>query len=405
MSMSSGFAVLLIAAAAGQPSVLRWEDVANALERHPALQVAASEVEAGSAAVAEARQFPNPSASAQLGRSEGTDEPVDDRVWGVEVSFPIPRPGERGGEIAEAEAAREAAASEAAALRLEVERDVAETFWHLVHDQARLAWLEESLGQLTELVDVARVRVEMGEARPLELDRIEIERARTVAERAEVIEEESAHRGLLRVWLGSDLPEAFRAEGELENLPPLPPLEEAVARAGDRHPLLAAEEGHARAALARLRAQRAARLPGIALGAFWERELDARTWGGAIELSLPLGNRNGGGIARARAGARTAALRQELRAAEIEAAVREAHARASAAYAKARSFREVILPKARSTTSALERMYQVGEIDVMDVLDARRSRIEIETELLQAFLDSRVAALRLFALTGAMDHD
>ncbi len=40
-----------------------------------------------------------------------------------------------------------------------------------------------------------------------------------------------------------------------------------------------------------------------------------------------------------------------------------------------------------------------------DVRLARRGRIEIESQLLRAFLNSRVAALRLFALTGEIDHN
>ena len=262
-----------------------------------------------------------------------------------------------------------------------------------------------SLARFDDLVRVARVRVDLGESRPMELGRLEIERARLAAELAEANSEAVVQRRLLRLRLGPGLPEEFRAEGDLESLPPLPSLGRAIELAIARNPHITAAHERARAAAARVRAERAAGLPEVSVGVFREEELDSRTWGAALEMSLPLWNRNGGGVARARAAARTADLRSELSANDLEAAVRATHARASNAYAKARSFQDVIRPKARETTAALEKMYQIGEIGVMDVLDARRSRIEIESELLQALFDSRIAALRLLALTGEIEHE
>jgi cobalt-zinc-cadmium efflux system outer membrane protein len=394
-----------IAGAADEIPTLRWEDVEAALDRHPGARVADREAEVAAGEVAAARQLPNPTVEIGAGRAEALEEEGEADVWEVSVLQPLPWPGPRGGAIAAAEAEREAARAEAAVARRQIQLEMAENFWHLVHDQERLGMLEESLGRLDELVDVARRRVELGEARPMERDRLEIERARMGSRVDEVRAEAGVHRQLLRLWLAPDAPPRFRAEGDLDALPPLPPLDGALGTARSRHPGIAATEHRARAAASRLRAERAARFPELAVGVYREEELDARTWGGAIEVSLPLWSLNRGGIARARAATDAAELRRDLWATELEASVRETHAEATIAYEKVRSLRDVILPKARETTTALEKMYQVGEIDVMDVLDARRSRIEIESELLGALLDSRLAALRLHALTGEIDHD
>jgi cobalt-zinc-cadmium efflux system outer membrane protein len=403
-----GLALSLVAPIGGNADevpVLRWEDVEAALGRHPALRVAAMETAEAEGAVGEARRLPNPTVELGIGRAEGLEEPAEADVWEIAVAQPLPWPGGRGSRIAAAEAEWEAARVDAEAARLEVERAMAETFWTIVHDQERLAMLESSLGRLDELVEVARVRVDLGEARPMERDRLEIERARLGSELTEARARADVRRKILRLRLALEAPEGFRAAGDLGALPALPPVEEAVATALARHPGVAADAARARAAAARLRAERAARFPELAVGAYREEELDARTWGGTLEVTLPLWNRNGGAIARERSAARAAELRRVHRITELEAAVREVHAEASSAYERVRTLRDVVRPKALATTAAVERMYQVGEIDVMNVLDARRGRIEIESQLLQATLNSRVAALRLFALTGETDHD
>jgi outer membrane protein TolC len=393
------------ARAADEIPILRWEDVENALDRHPALRLAVREADEAAAEVTEARQIPNPSLELGVGRAEGLEEPVEANVWEIAISQALPWPGGRGGAIAAVEADRDAAIAEAGALRLAVEREMAETFWHIVHDQARLEVLEESLRQIEELVGVATVRVDLGETRRMELDRLDIERARMDAELAGARSEAAVHRQRLRLWLAPGLPEEFRAEGELGALPRLPRLDQAVERARSRHPEVVAASDRVRAAAARLRSARAARFPELAVRLFREEELDSRTWGGALEATLPFWSRNGGGITKALAAVHAAELRRELRATDLEAAVRATHAEAASAYERARTFRDVIRPKARATTAAVERMYQVGEIDIMNVLDTRRSRIEIESELLRTLLDSRLAALRLFALTGEIEID
>jgi outer membrane protein TolC len=154
-----------------------------------------------------------------------------------------------------------------------------------------------------------------------------------------------------------------------------------------------------------LTAEQWRRLPEIEIGGFYERELDARSYGGAIEIAVPIWNWNSGEVAQARAAKQKAQHGLELKRFEVETALRESHASAVASLEKARSFRDVILPKAAETAAALERMYQVGEVDVMNVLDARRGLIEIEAELLEANLESQLAHLEVIALIGGVNHE
>jgi cobalt-zinc-cadmium efflux system outer membrane protein len=388
-----------------EPVTVGWEEIEQAIDRHPALRVAGSNVDEAAGAVGASRQYPNPVLGVGLGRAEAVEGEEEDRIWELEVSFPILSFGAYRADISAAKAERDAVTSEAAALRLEVIRQLSETFYRIAHDQQRLATLEESGAQLDALIEVARLRVEMGEARPLEPSRLEIERSRVGVEITEARETARMRRSQLNLWLGSALPSAFRVQADLSELPELPRLEEVVAQAVARHPEIHAAANRLRAQSARLKAEQWRRFPEIEVAGFYEKELDARSVGGAVEIAVPLWNWNSGKIAQARAAKVRTQHDQQLKLIEIETAARESHAAAVVALEKSKSFRDVILPKASETTSALERMYQIGEVDVMDVLDARRGLIEIEAELLEANLESQLAYLEMVTLMGGDNHE
>ncbi|MFO7653376.1 MAG: TolC family protein [Candidatus Krumholzibacteriia bacterium] len=380
-------------------AVVRWEDVQRALDAHPALRAALSGTDAAAGAVAEARQYPNPEFGVSLGRSEAVAGGEHAAVHELELSVPLLISGERGSRTAAAAADHQAAQHAVAALRREVVRQLGELFWSAVHDEQHLAALEATREQMTALVQVAHRRVDMGEARPLERDRLEIEAARVELHLEQTAAAARARRQTLALWLG--LPESggLQVAGDLAALPALPSLEAVLSATADQPAVLAAD-AEARAAAARARAARAARFPEIAIGAFHERELDARAYGGRLAVTLPLWNWNGGTIARARAEEVSARHRADLETTAMVARVRQAHARATAAFAGVRTLRDEILPRAASAAAALERMYQVGEVQVIDVLDARRELVAVEAELLESYLAARLAHLELVTLTG-----
>ncbi|MCK4413703.1 MAG: TolC family protein [Candidatus Eisenbacteria sp.] len=384
---------------------VRWEDIERTLESHPALRVAASEVAVAAAEVAASRQYPNPVLSAGLGRAEALEGEENGRTWALEVAIPILSPGVYRGEIAAAEAEHSAVVHDAESERLAVRGQLKGVFWRILHEQQRRAALRASRDHLARLLEVARLRVEMGEARPIEPNRFEIDLARLEVEIQEVIGRLESEKQILSRLMGGRIPEGFRVQGELSDLPALPPLGEVLECAGSRHPSLLASAARVTVAAARRRSAQAERFPEFEIAGFYEQELDARNYGGALQVSLPLWNWNSGVIERARMEQTLTRRRHEQAMIEREAAVRRAYAVAEAALERARQFRERVVPKAAETAAALERMYQVGEVDVLDVLDARRWVIETESELLAAYLNIQLGCLELTTLTGGYDDE
>lgn len=393
------------ASAADETPAVTWDEVKEAARRHPALLAAASEVEEAAGAVRASKQYPNPVLGFAMGQAQAIEGGEEGGIWDLELKLPILPLGVYRGGARAAEAEYDVASYEAEARRREVLRELREEFLRVAHDQERLSALEASAAQLAALVDVARQRVEMGEARPVELTRLEIEAARVDLALEEAREDVRSRKNVLNLWLGSALPRDYRVEADLLDLPDLPPISSAVEAALSGHPGVKSAKQRLRATTARLGAERGARFPTVEVGGFYEEELDARNFGGTLELSVPLWNWNSGGIARAEAAEATARHHRDMRLMEIEASTRESHAAAVSAYARTHGFRDVILPKAVDVADAVERTYQIGEVDVMNVLDARRRLIEIESELLEAYLRSQLAYLQLATLMGEFEDD
>ena len=395
----------VLARAGSEVVTLRWEDIERAVEQHPAMQAAASEADAASAEAAASRQYPNPTFGVGLGRAEAVEGEEEDRVWGLELTLPILSPWAYRSSIAAADAEQGAIAQDAAVVRLEVIEQLKESFWGVVYDQQWLDVVQVSRGQVASLVEVAELRVNMGEARPSEVTRLEIELARLDVEIRRATEEAQARKEILDLLLRSALSVDLRVDGDITVLPDLCSVDDAVTQGLSQHPRLHAANLRIRSSAARLREERAKRLPEFAIGAFYEKELDAKSYGGTVEVSIPLWNWNSAQIARSKAMVKASVWGRDLVRMEMEAAVREAHAAAAAAFGKAQVFREVVLPMAVDVAAALEQMYQVGEEDVMNVLDARRELVEIESELLEVSLESQLAHARLVTLMGGKEHE
>ena len=395
-------AVVVLAAVparAGEDAVLTWADIEKAIDRHPAMGLAQSTVEAAGADISLARQYPNPEVGVSVGKSMA-DAGDEGLVWGIELSIPIESFGSLYNNIQGSKADRDAAQWEARARRLEVTRQLRGLFLGIAVSQQRLAILRDAVQQLEQLTGVARQRVEQGEARPMERTRLEIELHKAQAYLANAEGALSADRQTLNIWLGGHLPGDYQVAANWDQLPLLPPEQETRQRALKQSPLLQASARRIAAGKARLRAEKHQLFPSMSLGAFYERELEGKSFGGTLSINLPVWNWNSGGIAKARAEARAAEYDRELQRRELVAAVLKTRAAAERSFEQVRQYREAIIPKARQSADALQHMYALGEVGIMDLLDARRSLAETEDEMLAGLEESWELYLDLITLMG-----
>ena len=391
-------------ASAQQERKLSWSDIESAIERHPALKLIEGETAAAEAEIGISRQYPNPELGASIGQGRSLDGSETALIWGIELEIPIDAPGAYLNETEAAQAGYQAAKYDASARRLEILRQLKGLFFRIVIGQELLRVQNESLDQVDRLVQVARLRVDQGEARPMEVARLEIEQEKLQADAFAAGKQLAAFRANLNLWLGGKLPDDFEVESDWRTLPDIPDLSVVVENARKRHPSLLAAARRIVASEAQTRAERHRLFPEIKLGGFYDRELDAHNYGGMLTIELPLWNWNRGGIAKARADESATRHRRELAEHELISAIQQAQAAASQAIERARRYAESILPKARHTGEALDAMYRVGETNIIDVLDTRRNLIETETDMLAAFNEGWLAYLDLITLMGG-DHE
>ena len=87
-------------------------------------------------------------------------------------------------------------------------------------------------------------------------------------------------------------------------------------------------------------------------------------------------------------------------AASMSAAVIEAQAACETSVAAATRLRNSILPRAETAASTMEKAYRLGEANLLDVIDARRTLLEARSLYLSALAQAHIDRSRLGALIG-----
>lgn len=129
--------------------------------------------------------------------------------------------------------------------------------------------------------------------------------------------------------------------------------------------------------------------------------VDSHAWVAGASVTLPLFDRNRGGIEEARS--RLAKVSEEQRAAEarLTAALADAYAALATAHDEATALRTSVLPGAQQAFDAVSEGYRLGRFGHLDVLEAQRTLVAAGHQHLQALSAYRKAAASVERLTGA----
>ena len=402
---AAGFILLALlpcaAGGAGDDSIIvTWSDIVAGVERHPLVAAGDGRVAAAKGALAEAGAIPNPSFDAALGRATALEGGESRPAREFEIIFPLGWLTRRGHRVDAAGALLEAAAAEKALARRQALKQLHELFWTLVFDQAHTAELESFSSQTNDLARLIGRRVEAGEARPAELARFEIEADRAAIELESARASLAASRARLAAWLGIPQSEKLAARGDLISNREPPDTGLSAAPAASNHPLLSAGRARVRALQADVNAEKWARVPELSLRGFSSRELDGRTYGGGISLDIPLFNWNGGRVAQTEGALIVGRMQLDTDSREIEAATLAALAACTQAYEAARRYRERILPRAERIAEVADKSFRLGEVTLLEVIDARRTLGESKRDYLVFLLRARLESGRLAILLG-----
>lgn len=367
------------------------------IEANADLEASAQRLVAAEGAVRQAGRMPNPSLEFEY-ENFGLDlpsSPAEEST--IALGQTIELGGKRRLRVEQAKAARRIVALDRDDVRRELLAMADEGFIELLAGQQRLEIAREDLETARSMVRTVRDLVETGEVSPIELPRVEGELGMVEAELSRVeAQVETAAVRLAALWGGAESP---RAIGELVGL-----LDDAVAHAGDQRidglPRLEKYSAEAERAEAVAQAARREIVPDLDLALGYRRfnEVDESALVLTAGISLPLWDRKRGAQAEAEALAVAARRDREAELARLRAEFRAAKAELVQAEREVEIITDNVLPKAHEVFQAVSGGYSLGELPLLDLLDARRALTGTRARLVDAHQRlalARAAILRL----------
>jgi cobalt-zinc-cadmium efflux system outer membrane protein len=372
-------------ATAGEPNgvVTLRDAMATALARNPELGVFPYELRAADARVLQAGLRPNPQLQLEIedigGRREHSG--FDAAQTTVQVGQPIELGGKRVKRAHVASLDKELVQWDYKSARLDVMREVTRAFVAALAAQERLALAERLLELSRQAQSAVAQRVKAGKDSPVEELRADVAFSESRIERQKAQKALTAARYSLAAAWGGRTPAFEKVEGDFYKTPEPRPLAQ-MSNAISDNPDLARWQTEEEKRRAALRLEKARGAPDITVGAgvrrYEQTDDEAMVFG--LAVSLPLFDRNQGGILGATA--ELGKARRQYEAAQIKtlAALSEAASSLAAAYDEVTILQSDVLPKAQRAFEAAQQGYLQGKFDYLHLLDAQRTLFQTQAQ-------------------------
>lgn len=370
-----------------------------AVERQAVASAEADRVTAGA--------YPNPTINYGRFRASGGEATLFEgsRQQQYTLDVPLLIAGQRQARIEKAEREIEAARARVASGASTLFAEAGAAFVALMAAQEKAGLAVAAGEEVGRLRDIVAGRHASGAASRYDLARIEIELGGLRAKQEEARAEISDRAGTLAALLG--LPDwQPRASGTFA---PLALGPDAFVRSRERamtSPAIIAatrEEEAARGGIEVARRERVP-VPSVSLGRSWtSAPFGAANFLG-LSVEIPILDTKRGPLARAEAEAQAAALRRELAVAEIAANLERLGGMIRAHEAALQRFDEEAAKRLPGLRQMAEDAYRLGRGSILELLDAVRSRYDLQQTrigLVAALLEAQV---RYLAITGELEQ-
>lgn len=401
--MSALLAVLASAALAGPAPDLgetasRDEIVDAVLAGNPAVDAAASAVDAATARIRASGAWPEPRVGASVAPLSLDDRPTG---WGIEVSQTVPLSGRPGLERAAARVRAAVAEHDLAATRLELARLASDLFddWWLAERALELN--QEHLALLAELERSVRDRYAVGRTPEAAVLTVEVERLQLELEAIALASRRDAIVAALNALLHREVDAPLAPPEAPEGPAPAPAAGEAPTDRPDVRALQAQRE----LAEVEERLARRAWTPDPMLMTeytnMWPHEDHRWMVGVSVDVPLAVGARQGAvDAARAERAAAESRLARVLDDAAAEQ--RRAWLDADAARREWELLSARLLPVAEQRMAATRIAFEAERADFQDLIEAERALLQAELAVHAALADHHRALAALAAARGEL---
>jgi outer membrane protein, heavy metal efflux system len=364
-------------------TLTRRAAVDTALVRNPALAVAREQIEQARARVVQAKAFPDPSVSAATTLS-GPASSVGTTL-GLGLTLPFPQKFHLQGAVSGADL--KAAQFSYQQLRQQTAAQTVQAYDALLVALQHLSDLTESRTLAADFLQKTEARFEGGTAARLDVLKAKVDLA--AAENALIANQRdimNAHAALNRL-LGRPLASGVAASDSLDVPPDLPGLDLLTARAQEARPELHGLRNEQAGAHAATTLASQYWMPDLSLGLAKNIFPDTpNSYSGSIGFTVPLffWNHQHGEVAESRHRERELDAAYRDLSAQVDQDVRVAYATAATAFRQARYLRDELLPEARRAYDVARVSYGLGGSSALEVLDARRTLLDAESQYADA---------------------
>jgi cobalt-zinc-cadmium efflux system outer membrane protein len=318
----------------------------------------------------------------------------------VSVSQALNPAGWKRARTDQATAAIERRRAEADASAQTAVHEAAGTFIRAIAATEQLRIAEQAAQIDRELLAATERRFNAGDVSAIDMNLARLAAARSVAEAQSAGAVVTATLGRLRSLLRMPADEAIRVDGSLDR-PPLPPLAQLEALLSQR-PEVAALESDVREASALTRLGVAAGRPEFGVRAAFEREDRDSIVLGGITIGLPMFQRGLSQRAAGAAASTRAKLELDVLRASMLADLRTAYAVHEQRRAAAAAFSAAALPVAADNEALAQRSYDAGELNLPDLLQIRRSAVDMRMSAVEQQLAAALDRLDVDRIAGVL---
>jgi cobalt-zinc-cadmium efflux system outer membrane protein len=363
------------------------EALALALMKNPELAGFSWEVRAREAEILQAGLWPNPETALEVENFAGSGafDGFDDSETTLGLSQLFLLGGKIGNRQNVAEHSRNLAAWDYETKRIDVLTELTKNFVALLVAQEQAALAGELVTVAEHTLEAVTRRVQTGGISPVEQGRAQVELQTTridlqIAQR----EVDMARQQLSAMW-GTTEPRFTEAEGSVEAIVAVPPLEEIASRISDNPDLARwTTELAQREAIVSL--ERSQRVPDLEVGIGIRRfaATDDNALVAEIGLPIPIFNRNQGATQAAER--RVAMAGEERRAAQVRAGtlLSIVYQQLLQSENELTRLRDEVLPEATATFESAQATYLRGRMRLTDVLDTQRTLFALRSRYYNA---------------------
>jgi cobalt-zinc-cadmium efflux system outer membrane protein len=375
------------------------------LSRNPAILRERQNVVIARAGVAGARLLPNPAfdlASESYPLFQANSGPFfqNDEML-IRIGQTLETAGKRGKRTQVAEQDVAVAQSLLQDTMRQVKLELRTRYFRVVLAKAQNELAREVLSQFDEIIRLNETRFQRGEVSGLDLARVQTERLRFFNDQVSAdVELQNSKTGLLELLGATDMGAPIELTESLAFHSSSFSLEELEQEALVARADLRARTEQVVREQRDLTLEKANSVPDVTPFLGYKRNFRDNTVAFGLNVSLPIFNRNQGGIARATARIEQAGFERQQAELAVKSQVRQAYEVVQGEERRVRELESTYVPKARQARDIAQAAYRLGSLNLIGFLDAERAYRETLRGYNQALFDHRVAVFLLEAAVG-----